>query len=159
VRAAHRQGYTEPDPRDDLGGVDVARKALILARGLGWELEMDDVAIEGLYPPDMDNLPVAQFMDALPALDAEFAARVAAAARDGMALRYAAIVADGACRVGPTVVPVDSPLGRLRGADNLVEFTTRWYSPNPLVIQGRGAGVDATAAGVLSDIIEMAYTA
>lgn len=159
VREAHRLGYTEPDPRDDLGGVDVARKALILARGLGWQLEMDDVAVQGLYPPEMDELSVDAFLEALPSLDDSFREQVQSAAAAGKVLRYAAQVADGACRVGPTLVDAGSPLGRLSGTDNLVEFTTHWYSPNPLVIQGRGAGVDATAAGVLSDIIELAYTA
>jgi homoserine dehydrogenase len=159
VREAHRLGYTEPDPRDDLGGVDVARKALILARGLGWQLKMDDVETQGLYPADMDRLTVAEFMDALPRLDEEFQMRVAEAQGAGKVLRFAAQVEDGRCRVGPTLVSAASPLGRLSGTDNLVEFTTRWYNPNPLVVQGRGAGTDATAAGVLSDIIELAYTA
>lgn len=158
VREAHRLGYTEPDPRDDLGGVDVARKALILARGMGWRLVMDDVAVEGLYPPAMDALSVAEFLNALPQLDEEFAIRVQAAAANGQVLRYAATVENGACRVGPTIVNINSPLGRLSGTDNLAEFHTGWYQPNPLVIQGRGAGVDATAAGVLSDIVELAYT-
>ena len=159
VREAHRLGYTEPDPRDDLGGVDVARKALILARGMGWELEMDDVNVVGLYPPSMDDLSVDAFLDALVELDAQFSAEVAAAAEAGQVLRYAATVEDGRCSVGPTLVDAESPLGRLTGTDNLCEFQTAWYSPEPLVIQGRGAGVDVTAAGVLSDILELAYTA
>lgn len=159
VREAHRLGYTEPDPRDDLGGIDVARKALILARGLGWRLEMSDVAVEGLYPTEMDALSVDEFLDALPELDESFGARVQEAAAAGNVLRYAATIADGQCRVGPTVVPSDSPLGRLSGTDNLVEFTTGWYSPNPLVIQGAGAGAEVTAAGVLSDIVELAFAA
>ena len=71
-------------------------------------------------------------------------------------LRFAALVAEGRCAVGPTVVPATSPLGRLSGTDNLIEFQTAWYSPNPLVVQGRGAGAQATAAGVLSDLLEMA---
>ncbi len=81
-------GYTEPDPRDDLGGVDVARKALILARGLGWELDLDDVEVQGLYPADMDGLTVAEFMEALPRLDEQFQLRVAEAhsRRQGVAL-------------------------------------------------------------------------
>ncbi len=158
VREAHQLGYTEPDPRDDLGGIDVARKALILARGLGWQLEMTDVAVTGLYPATMADLSVAEFMAALSQLDAEFAAQVQAAKAEGKVLRYAATVADGRCVVGPVVVGADSPLGRLTGTDNLVEFHTGWYSPNPLVIQGRGAGTDVTAAGVLSDIMELVYT-
>ncbi len=157
VREAHRLGYTEPDPRDDLGGVDVARKALILARGLGWQLDLQDVQVRGLYPPELERLSVAEFLAALPQLDMEFRDRVDAAAAEGKVLRFAATLEDGRCRVGPTVVAADSPLGRLTGTDNLVEFYTRWYDPNPLVIQGRGAGVEVTAAGVLSDIVELAY--
>ncbi|HRW03952.1 MAG TPA: hypothetical protein P5121_02585 [Caldilineaceae bacterium] len=159
VREAHNLGYTEPDPRDDLGGIDVARKALILARGMGWKLNMDDIDVRGLYPQTMATLSVGAFMDALPQLDDEFAGQVAAANAEGNVLRYAATVADGHCTVGPVVVSADSPLGRLSGTDNLVEFHTRWYSPNPLVIQGRGAGTDVTAAGVLSDVMELAFTA
>ena len=158
VREAHRLGYTEPDPRDDLGGVDVARKALILARGLGWRMNLDEVAVQGLYPAELDSLSVAEFMDALPQLDAEFAARVDEAKANNKVLRYAAQVENGVCRVGPTTVPATSPLGSLSGTDNLVEFTTTWYTPNPLVIQGRGAGTEVTASGVLSDIVELAYT-
>jgi homoserine dehydrogenase len=143
--------------------VDVARKALILARGLGWRLNLEDVEVQGLYPADMDGLTVAEFMDALPRLDEEFQMRVAEAQSAGKVLRFAAQVEaqgdTGVCRVGPTLVSAASPLGRLSGTDNLVEFTTRWYNPNPLVVQGRGAGTDATAAGVLSDIVELAYTA
>jgi len=157
VREAHQQGYTEPDPRDDLGGVDVARKALILARGLGWRMELADVQVRGLYPAELDGLTVVQFMAALPQLDADFRDRVETAAAAGKVLRYAATIEEGRCRVGPTVVDAASPLGRLAGTDNLVEFTTRWYDPAPLVIQGRGAGVDVTASGVLSDVIELAY--
>ena len=158
VAEAYRQGYTEPDPRDDLSGIDVARKALILGRGLGWRLDLADVAVEGLYPASMDGLSVREFLDALPALDQEFRERADAADAEVQTLRYAATVTDGRCSAGPVTVPKDSPLGRLTGTDNLVEFATRWYDPNPLVIQGRGAGADATAAGVLSDMIELAFT-
>jgi homoserine dehydrogenase len=158
VGEAHKLGYTEPDPRDDLGGVDVARKALILARGLGWSMEMADVEVTGLYPAHMDRLSVDQFMASLPELDEQFRAQVQAATAQDMVLRFAATVEEGRCRVGPTLVSANSPLGRLSGTDNLVEFYTRWYTPNPLVIQGRGAGVEATASGVLADIIELVYT-
>jgi homoserine dehydrogenase len=160
VREAHQLGYTEPDPRDDLGGVDVARKALILARGLGAELEMSDVQVTGLYPPSMAQLSVGQFLAALPELDDEMGARVSAAAVQGQVLRFAATVmgiGEGfTLTVGPTLVDANSPLGRLSGTDNLVEFYTRWYDPNPLVVQGRGAGVDVTASGVLADVVELA---
>lgn len=159
VAEAHRLGYTEPDPRDDLGGLDVARKALILARGLGWRMEMNDIQVRGLYPAEMSDLTVAEFMAALPQLDADFRDRVEAAAVEGKVLRYAATIEDGRCRVGLVAVDAAGPLGRLGGTDNLVEFRTRWYDPNPLVVQGRGAGVEVTASGVLSDMIELAFTA
>ncbi len=156
VREAHRLGYTEPDPRDDLGGMDVARKALILARMLGWGLELEDVAVEPLFPPSMAEGDVDSFLAGLERLDQSFAKRVDAVRQDGQVLRYVAEIADGRCAVGLRAVPADSPLGRLQGSDNLVEFHTRWYTPNPLVVQGRGAGVEATAAGVLSDVIALA---
>ncbi len=156
VSEAYRQGYTEPDPRDDLSGLDVARKALILARGIGWKLELTDIPIESLYPAEMNSLSVSEFIDALPTLDDAYREKVADAERRSQVLRYAATVADNHCKVGLVFVPATSPLGRLTGTDNLVEFTTRWYNPTPLVIQGRGAGQDATAAGVLSDMVELA---
>jgi homoserine dehydrogenase len=159
VREAHRLGYTEPDPRDDLGGMDVARKALILARLSGRRLEMADVEVEGLYPARMAALSVPAFLDALPQLDADFAARVAEAQARGETLRFAATVAEGErVRVGLTRVPRDSPLGRLRGTQNLAEITSRVYQ-SPLVVQGSGAGADITAAGVLADVVEVALQA
>ncbi len=159
VREAHRLGYTEPDPCDDLGGIDVARKALILARGLGWKLNLDDVEVTGLYPADMDGIAIPEFLERLPVLDHQFQEQVQQAASQGKVLRYAATVENGHCRVGPVTVDASSPLGRLSGTDNLIEFHTHWYSPNPLVVQGRGAGTNATAAGVLSDIVDLAFTA
>ena len=156
VREAYDLGYTEPDPRDDLGGVDVARKALILARGLGWRLEMSDIAVTGLYPQSMSNLSVSEFMAALPELDHHFRTMVDEAAAVNKVLRYVATIADGHCTVGTQAVDANSPLGRLQGTDNLVEFHTRWYQPAPLVVQGRGAGTDATAAGILAEMVELA---
>lgn len=156
VNDAYQQGYTEPDPRDDLSGIDVARKALILGRGLGWKLDLEDIEVEGLYPKRMDSLSVSEFLEELPDLDEPYRAQVQRAQEQGSVLRYAATVADGECSAGPVIAEEDSPLGKLRGTDNLVEFRSRWYNPNPLVIQGRGAGVEVTAAGVLSDMIELA---
>jgi len=149
--------FTEPDPRVDLGGVDMARKALILARMLGWRLGMADVSVGRLYPADMDDLEPEEFMAALKGLDQGFTDRIADAARTGDVFRYAAVIEAGSCTVGPLLVPADSPMGRLTGTDNLVAFHTRWYgSGSPLVLQGRGAGAEATAAGVLADIVEVA---
>ena len=155
VLEAKSKGYTEPDPRDDLGGVDVARKALILARGLGWRLELSDVNVEPLYPPELASLSVDDFMAKLPSLDADFAKRATEAKARGEALRYAATVEDGRLTVGLVSVSTQSPLGSLSGTDNLVEYYTTWYDPSPLVVRGAGAGAGATAAGALADMVEL----
>lgn len=155
VLEAKTKGYTEPDPRDDLGGVDVARKALILARGLGWRLELSDVNVEPLYPPAMASLSVDEFLAKLPSLDADFSRRAAEAKARGEALRYAATVENGRLDVGLVSVSTASPLGSLAGTDNLVEYYTTWYDPSPLVVRGAGAGAGATAAGALADMVEL----
>ncbi|KAG2394311.1 Bifunctional aspartokinase/homoserine dehydrogenase [Vigna angularis] len=154
VKDAKSLGYTEPDPRDDLGGMDVARKALILARILGHQINLDSIQIESLYPKEMgpDIMTVEDFLDrGLSLLDKDIQARVEKAASNGNVLRYASIV----CEVGIQELPKNSPLGRLRGSDNVLEIYTRCYSKQPLVIQGAGAGNDTTAAGVLADIVDL----
>jgi homoserine dehydrogenase len=152
---AKAQGYTEPDPREDLGGVDVARKALILARLLGWELELDAVEVEGLYPANWNALTVPGFMDACRALDSAFADRVEAARAQGEVLRYIAEVKDGRCRVGLRSIPSAGLMGALKGTDNVVFIHTRRYA-RPLTVCGAGAGVEVTAAAVLEDMIQLA---
>ena len=156
VVEAMKRGYTEPDPRIDLGGMDVARKALIIARTLGWKLELADVQVASLVPAEMAALPLTEFVARLPELDAGFAAQAAAAAEEGKTLRYVAELKDGKASVGLAGRAADSALGQLRGNDNLVAFHTRYYPDTPLVLQGRGAGVDAAAAGVHSDIVALA---
>lgn len=156
VRRAHELGYTEPDPRDDLGGMDVARKALILARTLGWPLELDQIAVEALFPPELGSGAVADFLAAAATLDEPYRRRVEAAAAAGKTLRYVATLSDGQARVGLEEVSLDSPVGRLQGTDNLIAFHTEVYRPTPLVLQGRGAGAQGTAAGVLADIVALA---
>ena len=153
VRDAWKRGYTEPDPRDDLSGTDVARKALILARTLGRRLELSDIALEPLFGSGVDDNEPARFVDNLTALDAEFAERVARAKRDGKVLRYVAKIGKRAIRVGIEAVEQASPLGRLRGTDNTVVIQSKRYSTNPLVVTGPGAGAAVTAAGVLNDIV------
>ena len=156
VSEAMRRGYTEPDPRIDLGGMDVARKALIIARTLGWKLELADVQVSSLVPPQLASLTIPEFAARLPELDADFAAQAAAAAGEGKTLRYVAELKEGKAAVGLQAVPLESALGQLRGNDNLVAYHTRYYPDTPLVLQGRGAGVDAAAAGVHSDIVALA---
>lgn len=153
VREAWRLGYTEPDPRDDLSGRDVARKALILARTLGRRVELDEVALEPLFPAALDEADPARFVAGLAALDEPFAERAAAARRDGKVLRYVARIGKRGLRVGIEAVLEASPMGRLSGTANQVVIQTRRYHDNPLVVTGPGAGAEVTAAGVLNDIV------
>jgi bifunctional aspartokinase / homoserine dehydrogenase 1 len=153
VREAWKLGYTEPDPRDDLSGTDVARKALILARTLGRRLELSDIALESLYTHEVDSADPAKFVDNLTALDASFAEKVARAKRDGKVLRYVAKIGKRGIRVGVEAVPAASPLGRLHGTDNTIVIQSKRYATNPLVVTGPGAGAGVTAAGVLNDIV------
>lgn len=153
VRSAWKAGYTEPDPRDDLSGMDVARKALILARTLGRRVEIGDIALEPLFGPALDDPDPQRFIDKLKAQDGEFAQSVAKARKENEVLRYVARIGRGGLRVGIEAVPEASPLGRLRGTDNQVAIYSKRYSTNPLVVTGPGAGAAVTAAGVLNDII------
>ncbi|CAN4119083.1 unnamed protein product [Withania somnifera] len=158
VNAAKSLGYTEPDPRDDLGGMDVARKALILARLLGRRLNLNDMKIQSLYPEEMgpDVMPLEDFLlNGLPLLDKNFEDKIKQASANGNVLRYVCLIDDARCEVGIQEVPKDSALGRLRGSDNVVEIYSRCYEKQPLVIQGAGAGNDTTAAGVLADILDI----
>lgn len=158
VREAKSRGWTEPDPRDDLGGTDVARKALILARTAGVDAELSDVAVESLYPASMAELGADEFMTRVDELDQPLRDRFAAASAAGATLRYVASadIEHGSLRVGLQQVSRDSLLGGLRGLDNLVLLRTRRYAEAPLSVRGPGAGVEVTAAGVLGDMIAFA---
>jgi homoserine dehydrogenase len=156
VREAHALGYTEPDPRDDLSGMDVARKALILARTCGLPWELDAIPAEPWFPPELAAISRDEFMARLEELDAPFAARVAEARAAGGALRYVATVTPEGASVGLKVLPASHPLAGLRGPDNLFSFTTARYNERPLVVRGPGAGLAVTAAGVLADIVATA---
>lgn len=158
VKAAKSLGYTEPDPRDDLSGTDVARKALILARLLGHRINLDTIKIESLYPVELgpDVMPVEEFLvNGLPLLDKDIQNRIDKASSNGKVLRYVCLIEDSRCEVGIQELPRDSALGRLRGSDNVLEIYSRCYKAQPLVIQGAGAGNDTTAAGVLADILDI----
>ena len=156
VRGAMRLGYTEPDPREDLSGMDVGRKALILARLLGYRGELSRSAVESLVPRWARALPLPQFLRRLEELDAEWKRRVEAARSRGNVLRYVATVTPTRIAVGLRAVPLSSPLASLKGSDNQLVFTTARYKANPLVIRGPGAGAEVTAAGVLNDILRLA---
>ncbi len=156
VREAHALGYTEPDPRDDLSGMDVARKALILARTCGLPWELSEIAVEPWFPPEFAQVSRDAFMDRLDELNAPFSERIAAARAAGGVLRYVAEISPAGASVGFKILPADHPLASLRGPDNLFSLTTTRYNERPLVIRGPGAGLAVTAAGVLSDIVATA---
>ena len=154
VREAVERGYAEPDPRDDLSGADAGRKALILARLLGYRgaaPKPDD-----LVPRSMRGLSSAQFMKRLPELDKTWAARTETEARRRRVLRYVVTATAKSVSARLVAVEADSPIGALTGTRNLVAFTTRRYRTEPLVISGPGAGAAVTAAGILNDILSLA---
>lgn len=155
LREAQEKGYTEPDPRDDLNGMDMARKFLILARESGLELEMDDVAIERFLPQECFEAPtVAQFYDQLAHFDEEFTARVTQAASRGKVLRFIGTMEEGQIVLSLKAIGSDHPFFSLSDTDNIASMTSRNYSKNPIVIKGPGAGATVTAASVLSNVIQ-----
>jgi aspartokinase/homoserine dehydrogenase 1 len=156
VKRAMERGYTEPDPREDLSGMDVARKALILARLLGYSGELSPDSVESLVPPWAQSLSKEEFLGRLEELDEAWVARVREARKSGAVLRYIAQVTPSQVAVGVRAVPESSPFARVKGSDNQLVFTTARYKQNPLVITGPGAGAEVTAAGVLNDILRLA---
>lgn len=156
VLEAREKGFTEPDPRDDLSGMDVARKALIIAREAGCSLELSDVRIVSVFPEGFDSSgTVSEFLARLPSVDAWFSDRIVSLKKQGKVLRFAAGIngADGTALVSAVEVPLTDPLAAIRGGENAFVFTTKYYSPIPLVIRGYGAGADVTASGVFADIM------
>jgi aspartokinase/homoserine dehydrogenase 1 len=156
VRSAMKKGYTEPDPREDLSGMDVARKALILGRLLGYAGELPRNGVESLVPEWARSLSLEEFLARLEELDPDWKRRAAAAEEAGSVLRYIAVVTPTRIAVGVRAVPRSSPFAAIQGSDNQLVFTTARYKSNPLVITGPGAGTEVTAAGVLNDILRLA---
>jgi aspartokinase/homoserine dehydrogenase 1 len=156
VRTAKAKGYTEPDPRDDLSGMDVARKLIILGREMGLTLEMSDVRVEGLVPKELDKCSVEEFMARLPQFDAEMAAMLAEARGKNEVLRYVGRVdAKGNATVGLVRLDARHAFANIALTDNVVRFATRRYCDNPLIVQGPGAGPEVTAGGVFSDLLRL----
>ena len=156
VRAAKQKGYTEPDPRDDLSGMDVARKLIILAREMGLTLEMSDVQVTGLVPKALANASVEEFMQRLPEFDDEMAALLEDAVKKNQVLRYVGrIDSNGQATVRLTHLDAKHAFANIALTDNVVRFATRRYCDNPLIVQGPGAGPEVTAAGVFSDLLRL----
>jgi aspartokinase/homoserine dehydrogenase 1 len=157
VREAHARGYTEPDPRDDLSGIDVARKLVILAREMGLALEMDDVEVETLVPEDLRAAGVEEYLDSLNKHDAAMAEMLAAARERRQVLRYVGTIEPGGrVSAGLRPFPVEHPFAGLSESDNVVSFRTARYNVQPMIVRGPGAGPDVTAAGVFADLLRLA---
>ncbi len=157
VREARELGYTEPDPRDDLSGLDVARKLVILAREAGMRLSLEDVQVESLVPAALRDVSVDEFLLRLEELDAPMQVRLDEAQSTGLGLRHLAqLTRDGQARVGVVALPAEHACRHTRLTDNLVQFTTDRYAQNPLVVRGPGAGPEVTAAGVFGDVLAIA---
>ena len=155
MKKARSLGYTEPDPRDDLSGMDVARKTVILVRELGYTTETGDIAVESLVPEDMRGLSSDEFMARLPEMDDHMLSLYRSAASRGMKLRYVGKVENGICSVALGEYPEDHPFSQAKGTDNVISFRTMRYDKQPLVIKGPGAGPDVTAGGVFADILRL----
>jgi aspartokinase/homoserine dehydrogenase 1 len=157
VRQAREKGFTEPDPRDDLSGMDVARKLTILARELGQKIEIGDFPVENLVPEELRGLNIDEFLDKLPDYDEQILELFGEADKQNKKLRYVArLNADGDASVGLEMVEVGHAFTNINLTDNIVQFVTERYSSNPLVVQGPGAGPAVTAGGIFADVLRLA---
>jgi aspartokinase/homoserine dehydrogenase 1 len=155
VKNAQESGFTEPDPRDDLNGMDVARKILILARETGTQLELEDVTVENLIPSEMSpDLSVNDFLTQFSRYDSKFMNLFELAKKESKVLRYIASWDGQKATVKLKSVGEDNPFYHQNGRENFIIFTTKRYKDSPMVIKGHGAGAEVTAAGVLGDILK-----
>lgn len=156
VKDANEKGYTEPDPREDLSGLDVGRKLLILAREIGYVLELEDVEIENLIPVSCQGeISLEEFYKLLKKSDSQFQQKLLDAQKNDAKLCYLGSITDGRARVSLQSLSKSHPFYNLSGTDNMICFRTKRYYDRPLVIQGPGAGTEVTAAGVLADVLRV----
>ena len=157
MQEARKKGYTEPDPRDDLSGVDVGRKLVILAREMGLELELGDVRIDSLVPESLSKGSVEDFLKRLPEHDQVMTDFFTQARGRGEVLRYVGVVnPEGQCSVELKSYPSSHAFAGTSGSDNIVAFTTQRYHTQSLIVQGPGAGTEVTAGGVFADLLRLA---
>lgn len=158
VKQAKEKGFTEPDPRDDLNGMDVARKILILSREVGLDISLEDVDINNLLPQScIDAESVDSFFNELENANDYFDELRTEAEKSGKVLRFLAKMDNGSASVGLEAVDQTNPFYALDGSDNMISFTTDRYMERPLVIKGPGAGAEVTAAGVFAEIISISH--
>ncbi|MHA6247978.1 bifunctional aspartate kinase/homoserine dehydrogenase I [Pontibacter sp. CAU 1760] len=156
VKSAQEKGYTEPDPRDDLSGMDFMRKILILARDAGYPLEAKDVQIDNILPPScLQATSVSEFYAELKAAEGYFRSMKDTAESQGKVLRYIGTLDEGKASISLQMVDESHPFYTLSGSDNIISFTTDRYKERPMVVKGPGAGAEVTAAGVFADIVNV----
>ncbi len=156
LREAKANGFTEPDPRDDLSGMDVARKIVILGREIGLDLSLDDVTVESLVPEGLDAGSVEDFLDRLVDYDDRMTAILREAREHNQVLRFVGSVdRSGEASVKLRRYDAGHSFARINHTDNIVQFRTQRYNTNPLVVQGPGAGPEVTAAGVFADLLRV----
>lgn len=152
---AKKKGFTEPDPRDDLSGVDIGRKGLILSRLLGNSISLNDIDIQSLYPEKFKKNSIEEFMRNINQLDSYYNALFEKARKNNNTFRYVVEINRNSCTVKLKEVSLESDLGMLDGPDNIVIIGSQRYDQYPLVIKGPGAGIEVTAAGVFGDLLKI----
>jgi aspartokinase/homoserine dehydrogenase 1 len=157
LKEAYEKGFTEPDPRDDLLGMDVARKLLIMAREIGLDMELSDVQIEYLVPEKYRSIPLDEFWERSHELDDNFTSLLEKAHKKDKVIRYIASLENKRCKVQIEYLEKNNELAQCSATDNIIRITTKRYHDSPMIIKGPGAGREVTAAGVLADIIRLAF--
>ena len=151
---AKELGYTEPDPRDDLSGIDVARKLLIMAREANLILELEDIEVESCLPADFDDQgDIDTFMVKLSEADGFYLDLVESAKANQQVLRYVGQIKEGKCKVQIVAIDSNHPLYTVKCGENALAIHSRFYQPIPIVLRGYGAGAAVTAAGIFADIM------
>jgi aspartokinase/homoserine dehydrogenase 1 len=156
IKMAKEKGFSEPDPRIDLSGIDVVRKLVILAREAGYPIEQSDVKIETFLPSECFEGSLDDFWKKVPAYDSDFEKRRKEITAQGLKWRFIASLDEGKAKVSLQTVGILHPAYPLEGSNNILLLTTERYNEAPMVIRGYGAGADVTAAGVFADIIRVA---
>ena len=156
VTNAYEAGYTEPDPREDLNGLDVARKFVCLARELGYALSLDDVKLLDMVPPPLKDISTSDFLKQLPAHQEQIENKIKKLLVNHAAIAYVGVIENGKITIQLNAYPSSHPFANTTGTDNILLIQSRRYDKQPLIIQGPGAGKDVTAAGVFADLLKLA---